>query len=277
MFASIRQVLSRKALAFAFLSSLILLLAMACASETTQDTQEPPASAGTPFADGVVQTPVDAATPTPSSTPEATPEVTGESQSTVADSKGTSESVPRSGETVQRSPAVSSLPGGRNGGDEEAESGQRSDATGGGSQAASVQRSGGNDDDGKEAPFPRSDGTSEDNQAPPIPDKGELKYPNLGSRLDELVARVAAGQATAEEAASGAAMQSGASVAVTIYLSGGADEVVAFLEENGGDPRNWGEDYVEAYVPVSLLGSVSELPGVIRVREIIRPAPGSRG
>ena len=103
----------------------------------------------------------------------------------------------------------------------------------------------------------------------PIPDKGELKYPNLGSRLDDLVASVEAGQTTAEEAAKGAAVYNGASVAVTIYLSGGVDEVVAFLEENGGDPRNVGEDYVEAYVPVTLLGPVSEQPG--------RPAgPGDR-
>ena len=34
-----------------------------------------------------------------------------------------------------------------------------------------------------------------------------------------------------------------------------------------------GEDYIEAYVPVSLLGLVSEQPGVLRVREIIPPQP----
>ena len=39
-----------------------------------------------------------------------------------------------------------------------------------------------------------------------------------------------------------------------------------FLQDNGGDPRNVGEDYIEAYVPVTLLGAVSEQPGVIRVR-----------
>ena len=100
-----------------------------------------------------------------------------------------------------------------------------------------------------------------------------MKYPNLGSRLDELVASVEAGQTTAQEAA----VHSGALVAVTIYLSGGVDEVVAFLEENGGDPRNVGEDYVEAYVPVTLLGPVSEQPGVLRVREIVPPEPGGRG
>ena len=62
-------------------------------------------------------------------------------------------------------------------------------------------------------------------------------------------------------------------VAVTIYLSGNVDEVVRFLEDNGGSPRNVGEDYIEAYVPVTLLGPVSEQPGVIRVREIIPPQP----
>ena len=60
-------------------------------------------------------------------------------------------------------------------------------------------------------------------------------------------------------------------MAVTIYLTGSVDEVVSFLEDNGGDPRNVGEDYIEAYVPVSLLGEVSEQLGVIRVREIILP------
>ena len=60
-------------------------------------------------------------------------------------------------------------------------------------------------------------------------------------------------------------------VAVTIYLSGNVDEVVRFLEDNGASPRNVGKDYIEAYVPVTLLGPVSERPGVIRVREIIPP------
>ena len=241
MSASIRPVLSRKALAFAFLPSLILLLALACASASAPVTQEHPASTGTPVADGVVQTPGEAATPTPPSTSDATPEITGERQATVNDSKDTSESVTRGG------------------------------GTGGGGQAASVPRSGGNGDDDKAASIPRGGGNGEDNQAPPIPDKGELKYPNLGSRLDELVASVEAGDATAEQAASGAAMHSGASVAVTIYLSGSVDGVVVFLEENGGDPRNVGEDYVEAYVPVTLLGPVSDRPGVLRVREIVPP------
>ena len=49
--------------------------------------------------------------------------------------------------------------------------------------------------------------------------------------------------------------------------------MVEFLEDNGGDPRNVGEDYIEAYVPVTLLGELSEQPGVTRVQEIIPPEP----
>ena len=56
--------------------------------------------------------------------------------------------------------------------------------------------------DDKAAPIPRSGETTGDNQAPPIPEKAELNYPNLGSHLDQLVASVEAGQATAQGAAS---------------------------------------------------------------------------
>jgi hypothetical protein len=140
----------------------------------------------------------------------------------------------------------------------------------------SMPRSGGNGGDDKAASIPRSGGTGDD-QALTIPDKGELKYPNLGSRLDDLVASVEAGETTAEQAARGAAVYNGAPVAVTIYLSGNVDEVVAFLEENGGDPRNAGEDYIEAYVPVPLLGPASEQPGVLWVREIVPPEQGQGG
>ena len=106
-----------------------------------------------------------------------------------------------------------------------------------------------------------------------IPEKTELKYPNLGSTLDRMVARVEYEGATSEEAAGEALVHQAESVAVTIYLSGNVADVVTFLEDNGGDPRNIGEDYIEAYVPVPLLGPVSERPGVIRVREIVPPQP----
>ena len=122
-------------------------------------------------------------------------------------------------------------------------------------------------------PLQLRDGTDGDDQAMPIMDKGQLKYPNLGSRLDGLVASVEAGETTAEQAAADTPVHSGESVAVTIYLSSYADELIAFLEQNGSSPRNAGEDYVEAYVPVTLLGPLSERPGVLRIREIVPPQP----
>ena len=133
-----------------------------------------------------------------------------------------------------------------------------------------VSADGGED---KAAPIPRSGGTGGDNQAPPIPNKTALNYPNLGSHLDQLVTSVEEGQATSKDAAGETPVHSGESVAVTIYLTGNVDAVVNFLEDYGGDPRNVGEDYIETYVPVTLLGPVSEQPGVIRVREIVPPLP----
>ena len=116
-----------------------------------------------------------------------------------------------------------------------------------------------------------------DDSQPAVPEKAELKYPNLGSSLNELVAGVEEGEASAKEAAEDAPVSREGSVAVTIYLSGNVDDVVSFLEDNGGSPRNVGEDYIEAYVPVLLLGQVSERPGVIRVREITPPEPSQSG
>ena len=112
----------------------------------------------------------------------------------------------------------------------------------------------------------------DDEDSPPaLPEKLELKYPNLGSNLDQLAASALKGKTSAREAAEDAPARPEASVAVTIYLSGNLDDVVKFLEENDGSARNVGEDYIEAHVPVSLLGLVSEQPGVIRLREIVPP------
>ena len=119
---------------------------------------------------------------------------------------------------------------------------------------------------------PHVRGDSDDNPPlPALPEKPELKYPHLGSSLDQLVASVEESEASTKEAAENAPVHQQASVAVTIYLSGNVEDVVKFLEDNGGSPRNVGEDYIEAYVPVTLLGQVSEQLGVIRVREIVPP------
>ena len=108
----------------------------------------------------------------------------------------------------------------------------------------------------------------------PVPEKTELTYPRLGSMLDQLVAGFETGDASARIADAGALLHRESSVAVTIYLvPGNVDAVVSFLEDNGASPRNVGEDYIEAYVPTSLLGQTSEQPGVLRVRAITPPYP----
>ena len=108
-----------------------------------------------------------------------------------------------------------------------------------------------------------------------LPEKPALKYPKVGSTLDRLIARVEAGEASAADAAREAPLHRGEAVAVTIHLSGNVDGVVRFLEANGVSPRNVGEDYIEAYVPLALLGQTSEQSGVLRV-QIIFPLELSR-
>ena len=115
--------------------------------------------------------------------------------------------------------------------------------------------------------------SADDDDIPPPPPKRVLTYPNLGSHLSGLVEAYEEGSASQSESAGQAAISQGGSVAVTIHLISNVSDVVKFLEDNGGDPRNVGEDYIEAYVPVSLLGAISEQPGVIRVREIVPPQP----
>ena len=108
-----------------------------------------------------------------------------------------------------------------------------------------------------------------------IPERVELKHPKLGSALDDLIARIEAGNVSPEAAAQEAPLHQGGSVAVTIHLSGNVDDVVRFLEANGGSTIGVGEDYIEALVPVLLLGQTSEQPGVLRVR-LIQPPESSQ-
>ena len=107
----------------------------------------------------------------------------------------------------------------------------------------------------------------------PVPDSKPPRMGNLDSMLSQLVSRVEQGISTANDAAASAPISDGESVAVTFYTQDDASSLADFLSANGGDPRNVGEGYVEAYVPVSLLVSASEQPGVIRVDAIVPPQP----
>ena len=100
------------------------------------------------------------------------------------------------------------------------------------------------------------------------------KHPNLDSMLNQIVEQVDSGEFSAQTAAAGAPLHDEDSVAVTLYITeGNAEAVRDFLSDNGASPRNVGADYIEAYIPVSLLASASRQAGVISVRTIIPPQP----
>ena len=99
--------------------------------------------------------------------------------------------------------------------------------------------------------------------------KPSQRYPRLDSTLNGVVEDYEVRRSSARSAASQAPVHSASSVAVTIYLNANVAATRSFLKNNGGDPRNVGEDYIEAYVPVTLLGQLSQQPGVLRVEAIV--------
>ena len=100
------------------------------------------------------------------------------------------------------------------------------------------------------------------------------KYLNLDSNLNHVVEQARTGQLTTRAAAASAPIHHGQSVAVTLYIiEGYADAVTSYLEANGASPRNIGADYIEAYIPVSLLVEASKREGVVSIRTIIPPHP----
>ena len=104
------------------------------------------------------------------------------------------------------------------------------------------------------------------------------KDSNMGSLLNQIVEEYEQGGSSpeaAQRAAKKLPLHQNESVAVTFYTSGEEhiEPLTLFLKDNDVIPRNIGEDYIEAYVPVPLLRAASEQPGVIRVRAIFPPLP----
>ena len=108
---------------------------------------------------------------------------------------------------------------------------------------------------------------------PPVPSERAPTLGNLDYMLSQLASSVQGGYSTAHGAASQAPIYAADSIAVTFYLNGDTAPLLAFLRANGGDPRNIGDDYVEAYVPVDLLVDASERPNVASVHAIAPPKP----
>ena len=104
------------------------------------------------------------------------------------------------------------------------------------------------------------------------------KYPNLDSNLNQIVQQVETGQFTAHAAAANTHLHRDETIAVTVYVvEGYVEDIVEYLKDNDASPRNIGGDYIEAYVPVSLLAEASEQGGVISIRTIVpaQPAQGT--
>lgn len=126
---------------------------------------------------------------------------------------------------------------------------------------------------------------TQDDKNPPQPDlptpedKTIYKNANMGSFLNQIVEEYEQGGSSPEAAqrvAKKLPLHRNGSVAVAFYISGEEhiEPLTLFLKDNGAIPANIGEDYIEAYVPVSLLKAASEQPGVIRVRAIFPPIVG---
>ena len=110
-----------------------------------------------------------------------------------------------------------------------------------------------------------------------LPTEGKIsppRYPNLDSDLNHIIEQARTGQLTTRAAAASAPLHYSQSVAVTLYIiEGYADAIASYLEANGASPRNIDADYIEAYIPVSLLAEASEREGVLSARTIIPPHP----
>ena len=106
---------------------------------------------------------------------------------------------------------------------------------------------------------------------PPVEGKtNPPKYPNMDSNLNRIVQQVETGIVSTNSFSGGATATAKQPVAATIYFTEGyADAISGFLNKNGASLRNIGIDYIEAYIPLSLLAEASQQEGVISVRTIM--------
>ena len=103
----------------------------------------------------------------------------------------------------------------------------------------------------------------------PPPDKP--KHPRLDSRLNKIVEQI--GSPGALSIAESSPISVGDLVAITARVSHNVTGTVEFLESVGAIVANIGTDYIEAYTPVTVLVSLSERDGVLRVEAIIPSEP----
>ena len=123
-------------------------------------------------------------------------------------------------------------------------------------------------------PTPTGDGHVVEDLEPIDAGASPPAFPKLDSTLALAVEKVGSGYLSAQSAAAALPLNVDSSIGVTVHIQDGHIEMVSeFLTSAGASVRNTGTDYIEAYVPVSLLPSASEQEGVISIRTIIPPSP----
>ncbi len=132
------------------------------------------------------------------------------------------------------------------------------------------------------AATPQSGPPRSNDQVPHAGDVHPPKYDNLTSLLNEIVVQYEEGALTARAAASTAPIHGEESVEVTFHIEEAhVRDVWDYLQENNVPAREPLEDehFIEAEVPVSLLGDASQQPGVFKVKPITpnQPAQGTIG
>ena len=123
-------------------------------------------------------------------------------------------------------------------------------------------------------PTPSGDGPIVEELEPFDAGASPPHFPKLDSTLVLTVEQVESGHFNALSAAAEFPLNVDESVGVTVHIQEGYIETLSeFLTSAGASVRNTGSDYIEAYVPVSLLPGASEQEGVISIRTIIPPLP----
>ena len=109
-----------------------------------------------------------------------------------------------------------------------------------------------------------------------VPSVAKPRYRRLDTRLNTMVERSRQVEQLVQMAhaiVGGAPLYEDVVEAVTIRLSDHVSATVGFLEQAGATVANVGTDYVEAYVPITLLPALAEREGVLGVEAIVPPQP----
>lgn len=105
----------------------------------------------------------------------------------------------------------------------------------------------------------------------PIPPKEPLAVPTLDSALNDLLSHIEAGEITEADAAAQTPLNRDGTVAVTIHVTVDPDSTLKYLSDHDIAPRHTGENYIEVFLPVTMLRDIAKLEGVVRIEMIVPP------